>query len=137
MSRFSRLSIVHLAILSLVIAFGTSSSIVRAEASSQTRTQELDQLQEAYNLLKIADKDYHGHRAKAMRAIETAAKDINGAAEGKRRGHEAQSTSDEQMRQAKSLLESVQTTASNTSQDRFSSHISKALKEIDTALSIK
>jgi hypothetical protein len=125
-----------IAIVALVGLVG-SVGLAKDVANSQTRAQELGNLQEAYNLLKIADKDYHGHRVKAMRAIESAAKEAGGPAEGKHRGREAQTTSDEQLRQAATILESVSSTASNMGQERLSKHVEKALSEIHTALDIK
>lgn len=99
------------------------------------KAEELGRLQQAYDLLKMADKDYHGHRAKAMKAVESACHDLGGGAEGRRAGREAQSTSDGQMRAAQDILESVNGMASD--QHKVSDHISKALDEIHTALEMK
>ncbi|HEY1685744.1 MAG TPA: hypothetical protein VGG19_13335 [Tepidisphaeraceae bacterium] len=120
-----------------VLGFVASFALAKDNASSQTKAQELGNLQEAYDLLRIADHDYKGHRAKAMHAIESAAHEVGGEAGAHRRGHEAQVTSDEQLRQAQTLLESVSSMASQMDQTRLSEHVSHALNEIHTALNTK
>jgi hypothetical protein len=94
---------------------------------------EIGMLDEAYGLLRRADHDYKGHRARAMRKIEEAAKALGGTVGGRGKGHEAQGSSDAQLRSAQSLLQ--QAASGLTSAPRH--HIEEAIKQLNIALSVK
>lgn len=90
-------------------------------------------LPEAYNLLKVADHDYSGHRARAMHQIEAAAKLIGEHLTGDGHGHEAQVASDDNLRQAQSLLSQAEAKMAG----KPAVHIQKAVTELSVALAVK
>ena len=90
-------------------------------------------LDDAYATLAQANHDYKGHRARAMKQIEAAVKELGGAISGKGKGHEPQGTSDAQLRAAQSLL---QQTAGGLS-GKALKHVNNAIAEINDALAIK
>jgi hypothetical protein len=90
-------------------------------------------LSQAYSALSRADHDYHGHRARAMKLIEHAAKELGFTLSGDGHGHEGQITSDDQLRTAQGLLRQAVTGLPPKAQE----HVQKALEQISTALSIK
>jgi hypothetical protein len=90
-------------------------------------------LPEAYHLLKSADHDYKGHRARAMHQIEAAARLLGMRIAGGGKGHEAQGTSDSQLRSAQSLLNQA---AGNLAGQPLL-HIQEAIRQLSIALSIR
>lgn len=112
-------------------------SAANADVSGTTKTQEYQTLDKAYSLLKYADGDYKGHRAKAMRAVEAACHEIGYEAKARHDGRKAQIASDEALQQAANQLNTVKTVASDASQDRLVGHIDRALEEIKAALDNK
>ena len=92
-----------------------------------------DLLIKAYSNLEMADHDYKGHRADAMREIEAAAKEIGINVRGDGKGHERQGVSDEQLRIARGLLEE----ARGGLKGKPLNHVNKAISQIDVALKIK
>ena len=90
-------------------------------------------LQEAYDLLRLADHDYNGHRAKAMRQIEVAGRSLGMKIGGRRRARENQGASDAQLRQAQSILNG----ATGNLSGKALLHVQKAINEITVALSIR
>ncbi len=90
-------------------------------------------LPEAYNLLKLADHDYKGHRARAMHQIEMAAKLIGERLAGDGHAREPQPTSDENLRRAQSLLSEAAAKMAGTP----AVHIHKATQELSVALAVR
>jgi len=90
-------------------------------------------LTQAYNALSIADHDYQGHRVRAMKQIEAAAKDVGVTLGGQGKGHEQQVVSDQQLRTAQGLLQQALPGLPKNAQN----HVQKALAQLSTALSIK
>lgn len=94
-------------------------------------------LRRSYWILASADKDYDGHRVKAMKQIKEAARmlglDLNA---GDDRTRERQVWSDDRLRTADDLLSHVLNAAEVKGQPRISKHVSNAISEINTALSI-
>ncbi len=90
-------------------------------------------LPEAYNLLRVADHDYNGHRARAMHQIEAAAKLIGEHLTGDGHGHEAQVGSDDNLRRAQSLLSQAEAKMAG----KPAVHVQKALSELSVALAVK
>jgi lysophospholipase L1-like esterase len=91
-------------------------------------------LSQAYAALAVADHDYQGHRVKAMKHIEVAAKVLGVTLGGNGTGHEAQATSDQQLRTAQTLLQQALVPGPRP---RVQKQINLALIELSTALSIK
>jgi len=90
-------------------------------------------LQQAYVTLEMADHDYKGHRAAAMKQIEAAGHELGISVHGNGHGHEQQGISDEQLRTAQSLLQQ----AAPGLKGRPLKHVNHALKQIAIALSIR
>lgn len=90
-------------------------------------------LQQAYTTLEMADHDYKGHRAAAMKQIEAAGKLVGVNVRGDGKGHEKQGVSDAQLRTAESLLNQAKSGLSG----KALAHVNHALKQLSIALSIK
>ncbi len=93
----------------------------------------ITQLTQAYAALSVADHDYQGHRAKAMKQIEAAAKEMGVSLAGNGKGHEQQVTSDQQLQTANTLLQQAMPGLPPKAQK----HVSKALEDLAAALAIK
>jgi hypothetical protein len=94
-------------------------------------------LAQAYNVLSIADHDYQGHRVRAMKHIEAAAKKLGVSLQGNGTGHEQQATSDAQLRQAQALLQQVSAALASTKHPAVMKQVTAAINELTVALSIK
>jgi len=113
-------------------------------------------LHEAVKLLSEADHDYNGHRAEAVKQVHLALEEIKGKtahphnntktnvqtahvhktmvkAKGGVKGNEPQPTSDSQLRQAESILQQASGEVSGAALQ----HVSAAIAQINTALSIR
>ena len=95
---------------------------------------EASMLHRAYHILATGDHDYKGHRAKAMHAVEAAAKLLGVDLKGDYKEHEMQALSDDKLREAKGLLEHVLLNAEVKGQPHISKHINKAIEEINQGL---
>jgi len=98
---------------------------------------EAGMLQNAYLILATGDHDYKGHRVKAMHQIEAAAKLLDMNIRDSVRGHEPQVLSDDKLREARGMLETVLGAAEVKDQPRISKHIAEAINQINVALSIR
>lgn len=92
-----------------------------------------DLLIKAYGNLEMADHDYDGHRADAMKEVEAAGKELGIKVRGDGKGHEKQGVSDEQLRAARGLLEQ----AKGELHGKPLNHVDKAIRQINIALKIK
>jgi hypothetical protein len=90
-------------------------------------------LDDAYATLAHADHDYHGHRARAMKQIELAVKELGGAISGHGHVREPQIASDGQMRDAQAMLQQ----AAGGLSGKALKHVNNAIEQINTALSIR
>jgi hypothetical protein len=101
----------------------------RAQAQSNSNLTTLD---DAYATLAQANHDYKGHRARAMKQIEMAVKELGGSISGHGKGHEPQGTSDAQLKAAQGLLQGI-----TGLQGKAAKHVERALAEINDALDVK
>lgn len=90
-------------------------------------------LDQAYGLLRQADHDYKGHRARAMHQIEDAARELGAALSGDGKAGEKQATSDSQLHNAQSLLQ--QAVGEITGKPHH--HVAQAINQLNIALSVK
>ncbi len=90
-------------------------------------------LRQAYVRLSVADHDYMGHRVRAMRQIEAAAKLLGVDLKGDGKGHEPQGTSDQQLHAAQALLQQAAPGLTGKPLTR----VNNAIQQITTALSIR
>lgn len=88
---------------------------------------------DAYHHLESADHDYKGHRIRAMRQIEAAARLMGVNLHGDGHDHEKQGVSDEHLRNAESLLES----AAGHLAGKPLHHVREALNQLTVALKVK
>jgi hypothetical protein len=90
-------------------------------------------LRHAYWLLEQADRDYGGHKGKAMEEIKRAAKFMDLDLHGEGYGGEHQPWSDARLLEAKHTLEEVV----DPGHRREHEHIWKAIQQINIALEIR
>ncbi len=99
---------------------------------------EVTTLIQAYDTLAVADHDYKGHRAHAMKAIEAACKLLGTNIAGRGKGHEKQALSDEQLRSVLASIQQVRgSLAVAGSQPQVVKHLDVAIDQLTVALSIK
>jgi hypothetical protein len=98
---------------------------------------EAGMLHRAYHILATGDHDYKGHRAKAMHAVEAAAKLLGLDLKGDAKDKEKQVLSDDKLREASGLLSNVLNSTEVKGQEKIAKHINEAIKQINVALSIK
>jgi hypothetical protein len=138
MNRKPRLIGICLSSLILAIALGPSLSLAARVIAQATVVQnELQTLRSAYMILVMADHDYKGHRIRAMREIEKACDILGTDIRGDGKGHENQGASDQQLRQAGQMLEQALSMAQSQGNQKVVNHINNAIKQLNTALSIK
>jgi len=119
----------------------TSSSSVAVQNQFQTvafsDSAEAGMLQNAYLILATGDHDYKGHRVRAMHQIEAAAKLLGVTLSGDAKDKQPQPLSDAKLREAQGLLQNVLGAAEVKNQERVTKHITNAINQINTALSIR
>ena len=91
-------------------------------------------LRQAYGMLSVADHDYQGHRARAMKQIEVAAQHLGVILRGDGRGHEPQATSDGQLRSAQAML--VQASG-GLKEGQGLAHLKLAIAQLNVALAVR
>jgi hypothetical protein len=91
----------------------------------------------AYLILATGDHDYEGHRVKAMHQIEAAGKLLGMDLAGDAKDRQQQVLSDDKLREARGMLETVLGAAEVKDQPRISKHITEAINQIDVALSTR
>lgn len=124
MKRTSRL--LYLQILAVTVAL---SFAARVYAESPR-----EDLVHAYVLLKHANHDYDGHRAKALEHVEAAGKALNLRLEGDAKEHERQWKSDQMLTEARLLLNNARGAFEVQDRERAAIHLDKAIAEIDRAI---
>jgi hypothetical protein len=100
-------------------------------------TAEAGMLHQAYRILATGDHDYKGHRVLAMHQIEAAAKLLGVDLAGDLKDRQPQALSDAKLREAQGLLQNVLGAAQVKGQPRISKHVTAAINQISTALSIR
>jgi len=92
------------------------------------------ELVHAYGLLKNANHNYEGHRARAMEHIQAAGKAINLKLEGDASEREHQWKSDQMLAEARHLLYHARGAFEAHDRDLATAHVDKAIEEIDHAI---
>jgi len=90
-------------------------------------------LRHAYWLLEQSDRDYQGHKAKALAEIKKAGEIIGLDLHGEGYGGEHQKWSDARLKEARQLLKDV---AQKTGGGEEHGHLRVAIKEINEALEV-
>ena len=98
---------------------------------------EADMLRRAYRILATGDHDYRGHRVRAMHAVEEAGKLLGMDLAGDLKDRTPQALSDEKLREAEGLINQVLGAAEVKNQKRVVRHLNEAVKQINTALSVR
>jgi hypothetical protein len=107
------------------------------QAASFNDSAEAGMLHRAYRILATGDHDYKGHRVKAMRSVEAAARLLGLDLKGDAKDHEAQALSDAKLREASGLISSVLDSTAVKDQKHITKHLKEAINQINIALSIK
>jgi len=94
-------------------------------------------LTRAYLILATGDHDYKGHRVRALREIVFAGKQLGVDLGGDGKDRQAQVLSDDKLREARGLLETVLGAAEVKGQPHISKHITEAINQINDALAIR
>jgi hypothetical protein len=92
------------------------------------------ELVHAYVLLKHANHDYEGHRARALEHIQAAGKALDLKLEGDTDTHERQWKSDQLMAEARQLLFHARSSFEGHDRERAANHVDRAIEEIDRAV---
>jgi hypothetical protein len=93
---------------------------------------------QAYRALEQADHDYQGHRVKALEHVRKAGLVLGVSLKGDGKAKEMQATSDALVKQAQSMLQQMsKSKVAGKRHQRAMTHVTSALSEIETALSIK
>ncbi|HWD90913.1 MAG TPA: hypothetical protein VG938_01060 [Verrucomicrobiae bacterium] len=116
-----------IAAIALAVSFGLS-----AYAQSPR-----ENLVHAYHLLKMANHDYAGHRAKAMDEVSTAGRSLGLELGGDLPPAERQWQSDQQLKEARHLIRESRDQLERADRDRAARHLDEAIREIDEALKVK
>jgi hypothetical protein len=93
-----------------------------------------EELIHAYVLLKHANHNYEGHRARAMEHVEAAGKALNLKLAGDTDNHERQWKSDQMLAEARHLLYHARGEFAARDRDRAANHVNRAIEEIDRAI---
>ena len=94
-----------------------------------------DELTHFSYLLKTADHDYKGHKAKGdTNEIEQAGHEIGMKFEGHISDHERQLRSDDQLSAAAGLLRDARDKMEAGDRDKAATHLQKAIEEVDASL---
>jgi hypothetical protein len=92
------------------------------------------ELVHAYVLLKNANHNYEGHRARALEHLQAAGKALNLKLEGDADNRERQWKSDQMMAEARHLLYHARGAFERHDRDIAAAHVDKAIEEIDRAI---
>jgi len=122
MKLISRL--LHLVAVTVALSFAAR---VYAEPPRQ-------ELVHAYVLLKHANHNYEGHRARALEHIQAAGKAMNLQLEGDANERERQWKSDQMLAEARHLLYHARGAFETHDRDVAAAHVDKAIEEIDRAI---
>jgi hypothetical protein len=114
-------------------------------AAANLKDQAITQLKETRALLALADRDYDGHRVKAVNEIAWAVhrlanlpgKPALGDVAKQPNGPEPQALSDAQLRQSILQLQQVGNAVNDGKHPRVVNHIKNAIKELEIALTIR
>jgi hypothetical protein len=98
---------------------------------------EANLLRQAYVALAKADHDYDGHRLKAMGRTAEAARLLGESLAGDGRAMEAQKSSDDELREASSILKRAQSMAASNHHHKVAEYINAAVWQISIALNIR
>ena len=104
------------------------------QPNSPTLQTEVKQLDAAFTLIHDGLWDYQGHRAKAQRQVQMAAKELGTLLRGDKRDKIPRSESDKKMNEAKTILQSVLSSLQSKGQTKAANHVTNAIKQIEAGL---
>jgi hypothetical protein len=123
--------------LATLCALAVAAPAARAAQNAAARQSEISLLQDAYVLLSQANHDYDGHRVKAMQSIHKGALLLRVNLQAKGKAHEDQGASDEQLKQAQTMLQQARSFAVGRNQRKLVKHLDAAIGHLTTALGTK
>jgi hypothetical protein len=91
-------------------------------------------LRQAYVYIEASNLNYHGHRAKALKAVGAACRALGGPTKGDAKHHEDPNFSDNLLSNARRLLLTVLPHAQAKGQAGVVSHLQHAIQELEAAL---
>ena len=115
----------------------TQPGVYPFETIAFSDSKEANMMIDAYDILASSDHDYDGHRAKAMKQVEAAAKALGVKLHGDDHDRQKQVMSDQKMQLAADKLSKVLENSEVKGQPKISKHISEAIHQIDLALAKK
>lgn len=134
-----------IATLSALLVMGAfagekSKALVAPRASNLTASDEMTiegeaaTLRQAYVYIEASNLNYHGHRAKALKAVGAACRALGGHTKGDAKHHEDPNFSDNLLGNARGLLLNVLPHAQAKGQAGVVSHLQHAIQELEAAL---
>lgn len=138
----------HLALLTAVLAgalvFVAPASAKAKKATSSPFAAEVKELHDIKVLLELADRDYKGHRAEAVKQLTEAIHALHPGhkhkGKGVKGGKEPQRLSDAQLKESIKTLNDVLaqlTAAGGAPATKAAVHVTNAIKDLEVALTIK
>lgn len=118
--------LLYLQILAVTVALSFAARVY-AEPPRQ-------ELVHAYVLLKHANHNYEGHRARALEHVEAAGKALDLKLEGDTDNHERQWKSDQMLAEARHMLYHARESFERHDRERAATHVDRAIEEIDRAI---
>lgn len=115
----------------------TQLGVYSFETVAFSDSKEANMMIDAYDILASSDHDYDGHRAKAMKQVESAAKSLGVKLHGDDHDRQKQVISDEKMASAADMLTKVLDNSEVKGQPKISKHISEAIHQINLGLAKK
>lgn len=113
-----------------VLAVGVALSLgLRAYAEPPRQ-----ELVHAYVLIKHANHNYEGHRARALEHVEAAGKALDLKLEGDTNNQERQWKSDQMLAEARHMLYHARDALDRHDRERAATHVDRAIEEIDRAI---
>ena len=122
--------------LIMLVVVGAVCLCVPAFAGSP-KDAEINGLRNAYIGLVRGDHDYKGHRARALKHVETAAQHLGLNISGDGKARQPQKNSDADLAGARAALVPVLDIAKSQGQPLIEKEVAAAIKEIDIALKIR
>lgn len=96
-----------------------------------------EELVHAHRLLKRADRNYDGHRVRAIEELDAAGRALGLEMGGELPEHERQWKSDAQLSEARRLLRDARDKLETRDREHAAAHVDRAIKEVDAALKVR
>jgi hypothetical protein len=129
MKTSSKLFYARIVAIALALSFGLS--------AYAEETPPREDLRHALHLLERADREYGGHRAKAVAELQATSRDLGINLGGELPEREGRWKSDEQLREARRLIISAREKMDRKERDKVGERLDRAVHEVDEALNVR